>query len=417
MQNFMEILSEGKGGKNLHLEHLEDEIINYGITGGRAAINFLRSLRNMLAGSSSSGVNMTVKWDGAPAIFAGIDPEDGKFFVAKKGVFNADPKFYKTNQEIDAELKGQLNSKFKVALAEIPKLGIKGVLQGDLMFTDDISKKDIDGISYYTFQPNTLVYAIPVDSDLGKIVSKAKLGVVWHTTYEGGPTLQDMTAKFGVNISKLKNTSSIWMDDASYKDVSGKAKFTLSETQKVTKILSDTGKTFQKIKSSELKKFLDVQNNTLTKGLVGASFKTYLNQYVKRGEKFNVSAVKKTPYSMYVKGYFDDKVIAKLKTDKAKKQKEQIRDEVVAQLLKQDSLILNLVEFMSSLVEAKQLIVTKLNSVKQLAKIFVRTKDGYKVSNEEGYVAVDRDGTTAVKLVDRMEFSYNNFTAAKAWDK
>ena len=413
----MEILSEGKGGKNLHLEHLEDEIINYGITGGRAAINFLRSLRNMLAGSASSGVNMTVKWDGAPAIFAGIDPEDGKFFVAKKGVFNADPKFYKTNQEIDAELKGQLNSKFKIALAEIPKLGIKGVLQGDLMFTDDISKKDIDGISYYTFQPNTLVYAIPVDSDLGKIVSKAKLGVVWHTTYEGGPTLQDMTAKFGVNISKLKNTSSIWMDDASYKDVSGKAKFTLSETQKVTKILSDTGKTFQKIKSSELKKFLDVQNNTLTKGLVGASFKTYLNQYVKRGEKFNVSAVKKTPYSMYVKGYFDDKVIAKLKTDKAKKQKEQIRDEVVAQLLKQDSLILNLVEFMSSLVEAKQLIVTKLNSVKQLAKIFVRTKDGYKVSNEEGYVAVDRDGTTAVKLVDRMEFSYNNFTAAKAWDK
>ena len=417
MQNFLEILSEGKGGKNLHLEHLEDEIINYGITGGRAAINFLRSLRNMLAGSASSGVNMTVKWDGAPAIFAGIDPEDGKFFVAKKGVFNADPKFYKTNQEIDAELKGQLNSKFKVALAEIPKLGIKGVLQGDLMFTDDISKKDIDGISYYTFQPNTLVYAIPVDSDLGKIVSKAKLGVVWHTTYEGGPTLQDMTAKFGADTSKLKTTSSIWMDDASYKDVSGKAKFTLSETQKVTKILSDTGKTFQKIKSSELKKFLDVQNNTLTKGLVGASFKTYLNQYVKRGEKFNVSAVKKTPYSMYVKGYFDDKVIAKLKTDKAKKQKEQIRDEVVAQLLKQDSLILNLVEFMSSLVEAKQLIVTKLNSVKQLAKIFVRTKDGYKVSNEEGYVAVDRDGTTAVKLVDRMEFSYNNFTAAKAWDK
>ena len=417
MQNFMEILSEGKGGKNLHLEHLEDEIINYGITGGRAAINFLRSLRNMLAGSASSGVNMTVKWDGAPAIFAGIDPEDGKFFVAKKGVFNADPKFYKTNQEIDAELKGQLNSKFKIALAEIPKLGIKGVLQGDLMFTDDISKKDIDWISYYTFQPNTLVYAIPVDSDLGKIVSKAKLGVVWHTTYEGGPTLQDMTAKFGADTSKLKTTSSIWMDDASYKDVSGKAKFTLAETEKVTKILSSTGKTFQKIKSSELKKFLDLQNNTLTKGLVGASFKTYLNQYVKRGEKFNVSAVKKTPYSMYVKGYFDDKVIAKLKTDKAKKQKEQIRDEVVAQLLKQDSLILNLVEFMSSLVEAKQLIVTKLNSVKQLAKIFVRTKDGYKVSNEEGYVAVDRDGTTAVKLVDRMEFSYNNFTAAKAWDK
>ncbi len=77
-------LTEDKGGKNLHLEHLEDEIINYGIDGGRAALNFLRSLRDMLAGASRSSVNMTVKWDGAPAIFAGVDPEDGKFFVAKE---------------------------------------------------------------------------------------------------------------------------------------------------------------------------------------------------------------------------------------------------------------------------------------------------------------------------------------------
>ena len=77
-------LDEDKGGKNLHLEHLEDEILNYGVDGGRAAINFLRSLRDMLAGNARSSINMTVKWDGAPAIFAGIDPEDGKFFVAKK---------------------------------------------------------------------------------------------------------------------------------------------------------------------------------------------------------------------------------------------------------------------------------------------------------------------------------------------
>ena len=357
------------------------------------------------------------RWDGAPAIFAGIDPSDGKFFVAKKSVFNVNPKLYKTNADIDSDLSGDLNKKFKVALKEFPKLGIKNVIQGDLMFTSgDLNKGKIDGQEVVTFQPNTIVYSAPTNSDLGRQFTKAKIGVVWHTTYEGD-SLPSMSASFGVNTKTLNKVNTIWMDDASYKDVSGKAKFTLAETEKVTKILSSTGKTFQKIKSSELKKFLELQNNTLTKGLVGASFKTYLNQYVKRGEKFNVSAVKKTPYSMYVKGYFDDKVIAKLKTDKAKKQKEQIRDEVVAQLLKQDSLILNLVEFMSSLVEAKQLIVTKLNSVKQLAKIFVRTKDGYKVSNEEGYVAVDRDGTTAVKLVDRMEFSYNNFTAAKAWDK
>ena len=114
MISFAQTLTEDKGGKNLHLEHLEDEIINYGVDGGRAAINFLRSLRDMLAGNARSSINMTVKWDGAPAIFAGIDPEDGKFFVAKKSVFNATPKLYKTNAEIDEDgLSGSLNSKFK----------------------------------------------------------------------------------------------------------------------------------------------------------------------------------------------------------------------------------------------------------------------------------------------------------------
>ena len=104
MISFNEILLEDKGGKNLHLEHLEDEILNYGVDGGRAALNFLRSLRDMLAGASRSSVNMTVKWDGAPAIFAGVDPEDGKFFVAKKSVFNVNPKLYKSKGEIDADL-------------------------------------------------------------------------------------------------------------------------------------------------------------------------------------------------------------------------------------------------------------------------------------------------------------------------
>ena len=225
MLTFSELLTEDKGGKNLHLEHLEDQILNYGVSGGRAAINFLQSLRDMLSGSSRSSTNMTFKWDGAPAIFAGIDPEDGKFFVSKKSVFNVSPKLYKTSAEIDADLSGALNEKFKVALAELSKLGIKGVLQGDLMYTDDISKETIEGVSYYTFQPNTIVYAVPVDSDLGKIMNTAKIGVVWHTTYTGS-ALQDMKASFGVNISKLTRTSSVWMDDASYKDVSGRATFT-----------------------------------------------------------------------------------------------------------------------------------------------------------------------------------------------
>ena len=235
MLTFSELLTEDKGGKNLHLEHLEDEILNYGVSGGRAAINFLQSLRDMLSGSSRSSTNMTVKWDGAPAIFAGIDPEDDKFFVAKKSVFNVSPKLYKTSAEIDADLSGALNEKFKVALTEFSKLGITGVLQGDLMFTNDISKETIEGISYYTFQPNTIVYAVPTNSDFGKVINKAKIGVVWHTTYTG-KTLQDMIASFGANISGLRKSSTVWMDDATYKDTSGKSTMTENETQAVTKM-------------------------------------------------------------------------------------------------------------------------------------------------------------------------------------
>ena len=267
--SFEQYLKEDKGGKNLHLEHLEDEILNYGVDGGRAAINFLRSLRDMIAGASRSSVNMTVKWDGAPAIFAGIDPEDDKFFVAKKSVFNVSPKLYKTNVEIDADLSGDLNAKFKVALKEFSKLGIKGVLQGDLMFTDDVDTDTIEGVKYYTFQPNTIVYAAPVDSDIGRKIKRSKIGVVWHTTYTGD-ALQDMKASFGADISSLSKPSSVWMDDATYKDASGRATFTAKETTKVTGILSQVGKTFQRINAGQLRSFLKLQES-MTGAIAGAS--------------------------------------------------------------------------------------------------------------------------------------------------
>ena len=282
MLRFTEVITESKAGKNLHLEHIEDEIINHGVDGGRAAINFLRSLRDMLAGSARSSVNMTVKWDGAPAIFAGIDPSDGKFFVAKKSVFNINPKLYKTNAEIDADLSGALNSKFKIALAEFPKLGIKNLLQGDLMYTDDIEEKTIEGTKYLTFQPNTIVYAVPVDSELGRVMKKSKIGVVWHTTYEG-KELQDMKAKFGADTSKLRKTSSVWLDDATYKDVSGRATFNEKETDKITKVLSEVGKTFQRINAPMLRNFLKLQDS-LTGNLIGASLKTFNNTKVREGQ-------------------------------------------------------------------------------------------------------------------------------------
>ena len=414
MISFKDMLTESKAGKNLHLEHLEDEILNFGVDGGRAAINFLRSLRDMLSGSTRSSVNMTVKWDGAPAIFAGIEPETGDFFVAKKSVFNVNPKLYKTDADIDDDLSGNLNEKFKVALAELPKLGIKGVLQGDLMFTDDIETDTIDGTEYYTFQPNTIVYAAPVNSDLGKQMNSAKMGIVWHTTYTG-KKLQDMKASFGADISKLNKVPSVWMDDATYKDVSGKATFTEKETEAITAILSQTGRTFNKVNGPKLRAFLRFQDS-LTGTLVGASLKTYNNSKVRAGEKIT------NPRS-HAKGYekwmFDSiqKQIDKAKSDKGKQKYTNIQKEYVREVKKHTTNLAQVITFQNLLVDAKMQIVKKLNSVKGLTDTFIRTPNGYKVTNPEGYVAIDRVSGGAVKLVDRMEFSFNNFTAVKAWDR
>jgi len=395
-------------------EHLEDEIINYGVDGGRAALNFLRSLRDMLAGASRSSVNMTVKWDGAPAIFAGIDPEDGKFFVAKKSVFNVSPKLYKTKAEIDADLSGTLNSKFQIALSEISKLGIKGVLQGDLMFTDDVETETIDDETMYTFQPNTIVYAVPVDSALGKIINRAKIGIVWHTTYTGN-ALQDMKASFGADISSLKKPSSVWMDDATYKDTSGKSTFTKSETEKVTEILSKVGKTFQKINANKLRSFIALQNG-MTGALAGASLKTYNNSKVRAGETVSNPGAHAKGYEKWVEEHIQEQ-INKAKSLAGKKKYENIQKEYVREAKKHTRNLKEIITFQNYLVDAKMLIVKKLNSVKQLTDTFIKTANGFKVTNPEGFVAIDRVSGGAVKLVDRMEFSFNNFTAIKAWDK
>ena len=414
MIRFSEMITESKAGKNLHLEHIEDEIINHGVDGGRAAINFLRSLRDMLAGASRTSVNMTVKWDGAPAIFAGIDPSDGKFFVAKKSVFNATPKLYKTNAEIDADLSGALNSKFKIALAEFSKLGMKDVLQGDLMFTDDVESETIEGTKYYTFQPNTIIYAVPVDSDLGKVINKAKIGVVWHTTYKGDE-LQSMTASFGADIRGLRKSANVWMDDATYKDVSGKATFNQKETDKITAVLSKVGSTFQKINAPMLKKFLSLQDS-LTGGLVGASLKTYNNSKVRAGEIITNPKAHAMGYVKWVEMSIQ-KQIDKAKSVKGKEKYTKIQKEYVREFNKHTRNLEQVIRFQNLMVDAKMQIVKKLNSVKGLTDTFVKTANGFKVTNPEGYVAIDRVSGGAVKLVDRMEFSFNNFTAIKAWDK
>ena len=399
---------------NVHLEHIEDEIFNSGIEGGRASINFIRSLRDMLVSGSKRSVNVTVKWDGAPAIFCGNDPETGKFFVAKKSLFNKTPKFYTSIAEIDADLDGQLADKFKACYNNLKNIGIKDILQGDLMFTKgDLEKKDINGESYETFQPNTIMYAVPSTSKLASTMRKANVGIVFHTTYTGD-SLMNLKASFGANIKGLKKTSKVWMDDAEYNDVSGTATFTQKDSAEITRLMSRTGKVFQKIKSPQLKKFLDMQN----KIDAGLTYKTYHNSKVREGTNFL-----RLNYKNHADGYLkfvEDKMdtqIEKLKSDSAKKTKQKNKNIILTEVRKNLLLLKTLVEFQALINYAKIKILTKVNKASQMTAMFVKKGNGFDVVAPEGFVAIDNNLGGAVKLVDRMEFSLNNFTVQKDWDK
>ena len=398
------------GAKNLHLEHLEDEIINQGIDGGRGAINFLQGLRDMLKGNSNSRVNMTVKWDGAPAIFCGKHPETNQFFVAKKSLFNKEPKYYTSEHEIkNSDLSGQLQEKFLTSFQYLSKLSWSNVMQGDLMYTNDKKMQKIDGKSYVTFQPNTILYAVDIESDLGKRIASSKMGIVFHTTYTGG-TIEDLSASFGADISKLGSSSDVWMDDATYKDVSGNSTLTAKETLELTKELSAVGKAFHGITRKDLEKFRKIQETIQTKG-AGASYKTYVNSLIRSGTY-------KPTYAGYMKhfeNYWRDKVVGKVKTEKTKEIKREIGEQLYNELRSLNKFITNLTKFMEHLVIAKQIIINGLNRVKSIGT-FKKTDRGFEAVNPEGYVAIDRTGS-AVKLVDRMEFAFNNFTAQKNWDK
>ena len=387
------------------MTHLEDKVIYGGVDGTRQAINALRSLRDMLAGKHKGKVS--VKWDGAPAIFCGTDPSDGKFFVAKKGIFNKNPKVYKSEADVDEDTTGDLAVKLKLALKHLPALGIKGVIQGDFLFgPGDLQKKKIDGQDYITFHPNTIVYAVP--SDQAKEITSAKIGIVWHTTYKGD-SFETMKADYGVNVKALKNSKDVWSQDAMLSDVS-KATMTKRETKEVTELLSKAGKLFNKVSGTtlrqleahaELPRMIEMFNNSLVR-----------KQEIIKDPRKHVTLLIKFIEERY------NKEIDKLKSERGKANKTAKKDAVLSFFSVQNKQsLVNLFELQKTLVLAKIKLINKLNELKSI-DTFVKTSNGYKVTGEEGYVAIDTLGGDAVKLVDRMEFSYNNFSPdiLKGWD-
>ena len=390
------------------MTHIEDKVLYGGVKGTRQAIMALRELRDMLRGEHSGSVS--VKWDGAPAIFAGIDPRDGVFFVAKKGIFNKNPKVYKTAADVDADASGDLASKLKLALRYLPALGIKGVVQGDFLFgPGDLATTTIKGQKYVTFHPNTIVYALPAESAGARDVKKSKIGIVWHTTYKGN-SFETMRASYGVDVSKFKSTRNVWSQDATLRDLT-KVTMSKKDTEIVNEHLSKAGFLFNKIAGSTLRQ---LESNQELPRLI----EQFNNKYVRKGQVVGDSGRHVSMLIRWIRLKYG-KEIAKRKTEKGKSAQQQKLDKILSFFSEENKTSLKyMFDLQKVIVLAKLKLINSLNKLSKVGT-FVKTKNGYKVTGEEGYVAIDKLGGDAVKIVDRMEFSYNNFSPdiLKGWDK
>lgn len=407
MKPFRQYLAESET-KNTHLEHLEDEVFNGGIPGTRRAINFLRGLRDMLLGHSASSVNVTVKWDGAPSIVCGINPENGQFFVATKSAFNKEPKLNYTHDDILKNHAGSsgLIDKLRVCLDNLPKLGIKGVLQGDLLFTKgELQSITHDGEPLVAFRANTITYAVPADSELASKLSIANLGIVFHTTYTG-TKIETMKASYGANINSLSRIPSVWATSADFRDESGSATLTADETKYVSERLSAIGKEFSDMDPDTIEHIVSNEQLRLM-------IKTYVNSKVRVGQ--NIEGTKK-----YAKGlitFITDKFnadIQKLKTDKGKQGRLAALTSIVTFVKENEDQFILMFLIAALIADVKGVLLKKLKTVSSIGT-FLETPDGFKVTSPEGFVAVDRLKGNAVKLVDRLEFSRANFTQARAF--
>lgn len=396
---------------NLHLTHLEDLALFQGKAGAIRAVAFLRNLANLAKTSSTKKFNVTLKWDGSPAVVCGTDPADGKFFVATKSAFNKDAKLNKSLDDIAGNhpdagetSKQGLRDKLSQAFTSLQKLGIKNVLQGDLLWTKgDLKSIQYQGEPYVAFKPNTLTYAVPQNMQLAKEIQQANLGIVFHTSYSG-KSLDSMTASFDIDLAGLNKTPEVWYDDAYIKDFTGVVNLTQGEFANVSQAINDAEKYINA--SGNIFEFLEANE-------LGKDFKQ--NVHANHNNMIRAGAITQDPLAFFYNFAKDyearvEKAIANLKTGRegpAGQRRllalEQWRNYYMANKKN----IQNWYSAWLKLTAIKNTLYQKLKNIKQI-DAFELQGDEYVVSDQEGFVAVDHVGN-AVKVVDRLDFSKKNF--------
>ncbi len=414
LKSFKEFtINESAVIQNKHSTHLEDLILDGGKTATSNVIKSLGEIYDKFASTTKNkDIGVSVKFDGAPAVFFGYnpDPENNKFFVGTKAIFNKNPKINYTDSDIDSNHTGDLAEKLKVCLRYLKSVTPNNgeMYQGDLMFTKGDLKKLSSGDEEMVFcHPNTIVYAVPTSSKLAKKWLGAQVGIVVHTRYMGG-SIADMSATFGVSADEFSNSKNVWMEDAYYKSYDGVVTFTDAESKEYKKLLSQATKIASSITGSTYSKL---------QGDINSLINTYNNTYI-RENKRNISPQQKaTNFTEYVNMRFK-KEIDKRKTEKGKQTQIDKRD-IMLKGIPDIKQLTKVYELQDTVVALKEMVLSKLDRVDSLST-FVLTKGGVlKVTGAEGYVGLsDGNIPQGVKLVDRYSFSFNNFSPEikKGWE-
>jgi len=390
-----------------HLTHIEDAVLLQGSKGISTAVEYLQKVLE-LADDAQASFCVTTKFDGAPAVIAGINPENGKFFVATKSLFNKTPKINYTPKDIDANhpVPG-LNEKLKAALKHLKGVGIRGIMQGDMLFTkDDLKTETINGKKYLTFRPNTLTYAVAADSPVAREISSKAMGIVFHTKYEGD-TIASLSPSFAPDISYLKRSSGAWIIDANLQggaDTAGKCDIPVHSLQKKEVEVQLAGIKRAGAKSA---KFLDSLQKS--KGLVD-DLMIYINANVRQG----VAQGSGNGFLSYMKEKIE-KTFASVKKDDARQARtvaaKALLDSIESNSTKYDSLF----ALHHLISQTKLLVIERLRQTKMRLDSFTQENGKFTASAPEGFVVVNRMNNRAFKLVDRLDFSRKNFNLPKNW--
>ena len=390
-----------------HLEHIEDEMLNYGVEGCDAAVSAMKEMLRMLGKKPSSGY-MQTKWDGAPAVICGEHPYTGRFFVGTKSVFNKEnPKICFFDDDVDTFYDGDLADKLKASLKYFKELGISGVVQGDLMFTaKDKKYETIEGEDLVTFRPNTITYGSPVDSDMGKAITKAEIGVVFHTHYTGDD-LATMNAKAGADVTSNIDGCVVINNDTPMTDVSVPPQ-TIKKFEGNLVIIEKMCRTSGKF----LDHLVDNMGTTGNKKFHVASFlKQFFNAEIKASRKINDPKIALKSLGEFYHEKMG-KEVAKMKSVQKQAERRKMLYDGLTYLEENEKEFHAMFALYRKIQENKQIVIDALDNLESF-KTFVQTDQGYKVTAPEGYV-LHHNGDM-IKLVNRIEFSYINFTLAKQW--